>query len=220
MQLLEEDKDLIGGAGVEVTGGLVGEDDGGVVDQGTGNGHALHLSARHLVALVLQAVAESHGLQGGNGSLATLSAVVFLVVHEGQLHVLHGGGLRQEVVVLEYEANLAVTQTGTLTAAHGAHADAIEVVLAAGGGVEASELVQQGGLAGARGAHDGDELTFINLEGDASQSLHRLVAHLEVAADVIELDDYFLFHYLLVAPWPVRWFLLLLGRPGMNGFLF
>ena len=41
---------------------LVGQDYRRVVDQGPGDGHPLHLSAGHLVALVPQAVAQSHGL--------------------------------------------------------------------------------------------------------------------------------------------------------------
>jgi hypothetical protein len=45
MKLVEEGHDLVAGFGVEVSGGFVGEDDGGVVDESTGDGDALALAA-------------------------------------------------------------------------------------------------------------------------------------------------------------------------------
>ena len=45
MELVEEGHDLVAGFGVEVSCGLVGEDDGGFVDQGAGDGDALALAA-------------------------------------------------------------------------------------------------------------------------------------------------------------------------------
>ncbi len=60
---LKEHEDAERGAGVEIAGGLVGEDYHRVVDEGAGYGHALLLSARHLVALVVEALGESHGLK-------------------------------------------------------------------------------------------------------------------------------------------------------------
>ena len=62
MQLLEEHQHLERRAGVEVAGGFVGQQYGRIVDQGTCNGYALHLSTRHLVRLVLQPVAQPYGL--------------------------------------------------------------------------------------------------------------------------------------------------------------
>ena len=52
VELVEEGHDLIAGVGVEVAGGLVGEDDGGLVDEGAGDGDALALAAGELVGLV------------------------------------------------------------------------------------------------------------------------------------------------------------------------
>src|SRR3954462_6919479 len=63
VELVEELHDLLGSGRVEVAGGLVGEQDGGIVDQGAGDGHALALAARQLVGLVGHAGAEAHLLQ-------------------------------------------------------------------------------------------------------------------------------------------------------------
>ena len=55
VERVEEGHDLDAGFGVEVAGGLVGEDDGRAVDQGAGDGDALALAAGELVGLVVHA---------------------------------------------------------------------------------------------------------------------------------------------------------------------
>ena len=57
---VEERHDLEAGFGVEVAGGLVGQDDGGAVDQRAGDGDALALAAGELVGLVVHAGFEAH----------------------------------------------------------------------------------------------------------------------------------------------------------------
>ena len=59
-ELLQDIHDLDRGLGIEGAGGLVGEDDLGVVNDGAGDGHALHLPARELVWPLAQVLAEAH----------------------------------------------------------------------------------------------------------------------------------------------------------------
>ena len=68
VEVVEEGHDLVAGLGVEVSGGLVGEDDGGLVDQGAGDGDALALTAGELVGLVHHAGAEVDGFEHGLGA--------------------------------------------------------------------------------------------------------------------------------------------------------
>ena len=131
MQLLEEHEYLKRSACVKIAGGLIGEYHGRVVDQCPRYGHALHLSSRHLIGLMIQSAAQSHGLQCRHGPVETLLRANLRVVHERQFHVLHARGLGQEVVVLEYETNLPVAKHGPLRLRHGAHGDAVEQVLTA-----------------------------------------------------------------------------------------
>ena len=105
MQFLQKYEDLEARAGVEVPRRLVGKDDGRIVDQGTGDRDALHLSARHLVALVLQTVAEAHRDEGLHRFLAPLRRTVGRIVHERKLDVLDGGRFRQEVIILEHKSH-------------------------------------------------------------------------------------------------------------------
>ena len=55
--------DLIAGGGVEVTGGLIRQQQPGAVDQGPGHGHALALAAAELRWQVTGAIREAHALQ-------------------------------------------------------------------------------------------------------------------------------------------------------------
>ena len=118
IEFLEQHKHLKRGVSVEVTCGLIGEEHSWVVHQSTGNGHTLHLTTRHLVRLVIHSVTQSYSLQGLDSLLATFSSRNLRVVHQWQLHIFQGCGLRQQVVVLEHEANLTVPQTGTLRFRH------------------------------------------------------------------------------------------------------
>ena len=87
VELVEEGHDLVAGLGVEVSGGLVGEDDGGAVDEGAGDGDALALAAGELVGLVHHAGAEVDGLEHGLGALGALGGGR-AVVDQGQLDVV------------------------------------------------------------------------------------------------------------------------------------
>ena len=81
-------------------------DDGRLVDQGAGDGHALPLAARELRRPVRRPRHQVHDLQRGDGAPAGL-----LGRHAGdqqrQLDVLDGGEDGQQVVELEDEAHAA-----------------------------------------------------------------------------------------------------------------
>src|SRR5882757_9692889 len=49
VEVVEESHDLVAGFGVEVSGGLVGEDDGRAVDEGASDGDALALATGELI---------------------------------------------------------------------------------------------------------------------------------------------------------------------------
>ena len=65
-------QDLLGRTTVEVAGGLVGEDQLGLVHEGPGDGDPLALTTRELRRPVVQALAEPHELQSLLGPLEPL----------------------------------------------------------------------------------------------------------------------------------------------------
>ena len=188
MQLLEEDENLEGGARVKVSSGFVRKDDRRVVDQGAGDGDTLHLSAAHLVALMLKSVTQSDGFQCLDRPSVSLLGGNASVVHEGEFDIFDSRGLGEQVVVLEDKTNFAVAQYGTFIFGHLARVVAVKPVGAVGGDVKTSENVQHGGFATAGSAHDGDELTLLNIETDATQRMDGFAADREVAFDVFKTD--------------------------------
>ena len=193
VELLEKDKNLETGSRVQVTRCLVGKNHGRIVHQRPGDGYTLHLSTRHLIALMVESLAQSYSLQSFDGTLLALFCADGRIVHQRQLYILYARGFRQEIVVLEDEANLAVAQDGSVVAAHLAHAHAIQVIFTLGRGVETAQLVEQGGFAGTRLTHNGNELALVDLEAYAFQGVDGFITHKKVAAHVVELD-----HHLLV----------------------
>ena len=59
---------------VEGAGGLVGQKDLRVIDEGARDGDALHLAARHLRGLLVDVVLQANARQCVEGALATLGA--------------------------------------------------------------------------------------------------------------------------------------------------
>ena len=105
--LLQEIHHLHGGRRVKGTRGLVSEKNLGVVDEGAGYGHALHLPARELRRPLVHVVHKAHVGKRLEGALASLRARDARE-RERQLYVGKDGLVRDEVVALEHEANAIV----------------------------------------------------------------------------------------------------------------
>ena len=80
------------GAGLlgEVARGLVGEQEGGIGQQGSGDGHALFLTARELVGSVVHAIPQAHPFEGSDCSGSPVTGL--LGVQQGEFNVGQGGG--------------------------------------------------------------------------------------------------------------------------------
>src|SRR4051794_35396277 len=63
VQVVEEVEDVGSGAGVEIAGGFVREQDGRVEGQGARDGNALTLAAGEFVRQMIEAMAELHQLE-------------------------------------------------------------------------------------------------------------------------------------------------------------
>ena len=188
VQPLEEPHDLLAGLGIEVPRGLVGEEDRGLHDEGSGDGHPLALPARELARPVGDPRPEVHHVEGAPGDGQPL----FLGhpgVDERQLHVVERGGAGQQVEGLEDEADLAVAHRGQLVVVHLRDHLAAQHVGAPAGGVEAAHDVHEGGLAGAGGAHHRHVLAPIDGEGDPAQGVDLLPAHDVRAPEVLGPDE-------------------------------
>ncbi len=165
----EEFEDVGAVGGVEVAGGLVGEDDGRTQDEGAGEGDALLLAAGELDGVVMHAIAEA---DAGEQLAGAGQAVAFGVEFVREENVFERGEGGDELIGLEDEADGLAADLGKLVLGQVADGGAVEMHVAGGGCVEAGEQAEQGGFAAAGCAHDGDELTFGDGEVEAFEDVH------------------------------------------------
>ena len=133
-----------GRGGVQRPGGLVGEDNLGAAHEGAGHGHALLLAAGELVGPVGQAVADA---QGGDDGVVPVPLRLAVGQALGQKNVLLGAQGGQQVEGLEDEAEAVAAHGGELLVLHAGQVLTSDEHAAGGGGVQARQAVQEGGLA-------------------------------------------------------------------------
>ena len=107
---LEEVGDLFLGLGVELAGGLVGEDDVRVVDQGAGDGDALFLAAGHLADLTPGEICDAGLFERFHNALMSILLVLGEVQRDHD--VVIGCPVWDEGEVLEHDADLVVADLG------------------------------------------------------------------------------------------------------------
>src|SRR5882724_3410360 len=177
--------DLLAGGGVEIAGGLVGQEHGRPARHRARDGYALLLAPRELHRVALGTVAEADLTQEGAGELERIRLTRQLQRH---CHVFQRGESGNEVERLEDVADgvEAEAREGVLAQrgdVRARHADA-----AGGGTVEPGNEAQQGGLAATGRPRDGDELTRGDLERHVGEHLDGTVAACEAHADAGDRD--------------------------------
>ena len=167
-QVEEELMELFFVLTVQAARWLVGQDDGGIVDEGTRHCHTLFLTAGKLIGLVMGAVGELHELQQFLGTL--LGFTVGCARNVGRNHdVLDGCELRQQLVELEDKAQMAVAEVGKFLLRKGGGVDAVNTDRSAVGSVEGADDLQQCGFSGAAGSDNADDFAFGDMQIDAFQ---------------------------------------------------
>lgn len=187
----EEFEDGASGGGIEVAGGLVGEEDGRAESEGAGEGNALLFAAGELDRVVIEAAVEADA-----GEEIASAAATGSVRGAGEFHreknVLLGGERRNEVVALEDEADLAPAHESHPVFGEAGDIFAIEDDCARGGRIEAGEQTEEGALAAAGGAHDGRELTARNEKVDAFEDVDAVGARVYRFREPANFDQTFI----------------------------
>ena len=188
VESLEEIDDLRAGAGVEVSGGLVRQDDPGIVEQCPCDGHPLLLTAGQLRGPVRFPLAEPYEREH-LPRLAAARRRRRSVVEGRQFGVLQGRGPGQKVVVLEDEADLVVAHPRHLVGRKVAHVLAVQTVVARGRPVQKTQQVHEGRLARPGRPHERHDLPLEDRERHALQGLHSLLAKIVDLGDAVHFDD-------------------------------
>ena len=103
--------------GVQRSGGLVGQHEPGLGDEGPGHGAPLLLPAGHLVGVFVQQFPDTQGL-GQGGEAALHLRVFFPRQHQGEKDVVPEGKGVQQVEILEHEAQVVPAEGGQLLFLH------------------------------------------------------------------------------------------------------
>ena len=130
VQSSEDPQNVLGGARVEVPGGLIGEDHGRVRDQRARDRDPLLLAAGELGWLMVNALCHTDRRQRLLRALAA-RVPIYAGVGERQFDVRECGCARDQVEALKDEADLAVAQVRQVVLVHVAHVDAVYQVAAA-----------------------------------------------------------------------------------------
>src|SRR6478609_661541 len=172
--------------GVEVAGGLVGQNDVRIVDQGPGDADALLFAAGKLRRQMLSAVFESDLVERGQRFGLVRHAVEVLRQHD----VLKRREIWDQVKLLEDEADLLRAKAVELRRRHFGNVGAVNPYLAAGRLIKAAHQVHQRRLARAGRAHHGKPFARSNRERDVIERAHFNVALVD-ARHVLEFNRHY-----------------------------
>ena len=151
--------------GIQVAGGLIGENHLWVGDDGPGHGDALLLPAGELPGPMPGAVIESDQFQdlAHTGAPAAFRHVE---VQQRHLHVFSDAQLINEIEALEDETDIALAQVGKARFRIARHIFVHEVVVAAAGTVDHADNAEKRGLAAAGRPHHREKLPGFHRHGD------------------------------------------------------
>ena len=171
---LEDVHYLHAGFAVKCARRLVGKNDVGVVDDGAGNGYALHLSARKLVGAFLHLLGEPHSFES-NLCLGDAFGFACACKSQRQGNVVKNVHVRDEVVTLKHEADAVVAVGVPVAVAVIFGADAVDYKVAGRVAIQAADDVEQGCFATTRRTENRHKLTFAETDGHTLESVHRKV---------------------------------------------
>ena len=169
---------------VNVSGGLVGQQQFGLLDQGARDCRALLFTARQHRRQHMHALAKADPFQQ-LGHVAAVACLLAPAHAQRQRDVLVGRHVIEKAEVLEHHADATAHQRQFLRRY-------TRAVLAEDGDQPARRLQrqeqkpQQGGLAGAGGASQELERAFGNVQGNVAENFR---AHPVAQADVLEADQ-------------------------------
>lgn len=113
---------------VEVAGGLIRHEDGGVVDEGAGDGDPLALAAGEFGGKMVDAVPEFDLSDVFFGDFTAFAEVSATIDHR-EFHIFADGHLRQEIEILKDKADLHIAGVGKLDIIEAVHAATLEDIM-------------------------------------------------------------------------------------------
>ena len=172
---------------MEIAGGLVGEDEFGMLDYGASYTDELLLAAGELIGVEVFFGDDVEAIEG----VADEAGAFFLrdvFVGERDFEIFVDGEVVDEVVGLEDETDVVFVEFVALLVVEFVDGLIEEIVFAGPGGVEHADDGEERGLPCPGGTHEGDEFAGLDFEGDAAKDVELVGSGVEGFFDVAELD--------------------------------
>ena len=193
--ILQQIHDLHAGLRVQCAGGFVRQQNIRIVYQCAGNGHALHLTAGHLVGPLVQLVAQTHILQCLLGPLAAL-CTGNAGDGQSQFHVCQNTLVRNQVVTLENETNRMISVGIPVPVCVFLCRNTVDNQIAAVIPVQSANDIQQSRLTAAAGTQNCHKFIVAQVQADTVQRcLNQLTGNV-LLSDILDLQH--------ILPLPVR----------------
>src|SRR5262245_27102953 len=188
VETLDNLEHLLCRVAVEISGGLVRQDQSWVSDDSAGDRDTLLLSAGELFGQMPDTIREADKLERGHHVIAAF-LLVELREQERQLDILKCGEHGNEVEGLEDVADVPIAPLGDLPIIEAEDILALHQQFAGGWPVNRSNHVEQGCPPGAGRTHQCEKFLLRNLDGDIVQSFDLKAVTHKHFVDVICLND-------------------------------
>lgn len=176
------------GFAVQIARRFIRHDDGRIIDERPGDGHALPLPAGKFIRHVVDAVSQAEMRQDLHRALPSLAAKHIPVDH-GQDHIIRRGQPRQQIEALKYEADLPVSRVRQLIVRKIGHFAPVQLIRALRRAVKTAENIHERGLPRAGRPHDGYKFPFFHSQIDVCQNGDFLFADVIAFPDVRHPND-------------------------------
>ncbi len=152
-ELLEQISNFLAGAKVEIAGGFVGQEQGRLIHQGPRNSHALPLAAGKLAGEVCRPAFKADAAEKLCGPLSMLLGDT-PSCHPRDQDIFNRRALRQQMMILEDEADAFASEMGELRRREGKRVDPSKRDRPGSRAVECSENIEQGAFPGSARSDD------------------------------------------------------------------
>jgi hypothetical protein len=157
------------GVPIQIAGGLIGKYEGGALDEGAGDGHALALAAGQFRGPVIKPPGQPNPSEKLPGPNLVLGTVVRSNQSRDQ-NVFQYRALRQEVVVLKNEADMTVAEIRQGRLGKLKWVSTVKADSAGSGSVQRAQNVEESTLARPRRTHDCQGFAASKLETHIAQN--------------------------------------------------
>src|SRR6266567_6567772 len=190
MQVLQQFHDCLAVPRIQVSRGLVGQQDGRLPAERARHGDTLLLAAGELRGIVPDAVSHSDTLESFHHALLALGSRHLLSVRQRKLDVLIHGQIADQVEALENESDLLVTNARAFGKIKIFDGLVIQRVPPFGGCIQESDDREQCRLAASRWTRHGDVLSLSNGKMNTGQCVSFNLIGVKHFGQILNLDEW------------------------------